>query len=242
MKKIFLIITGIFLISLASAFSICIDHTPPSASSNLVLTASENNIQLTWTAATDEPACSGISHYDIYKNNNFLISVGETNYLDSNLIDGTYIYTVYAFDLAGHNEGVGISKTITLGGGNGGTPGGGGGGGGGHDDSSYWQCGGWSKCINGTQTRVCEDLEKNLPNRTETKICFSDFVSLDYEAEMETENQETSLKKESQSFKSFFTGAVTGVTRFAKTGKGSITFVGLIVIITGLILVRRLKK
>ena len=212
MKKILLIFAlGIFLINLVSAVIICIDHTPPSAPSNLILTQSGNNIQLTWTPATDQPSCSGISHYDIYKNSAFLTSVDETNYLDIGLPDGTYTYTIYAFDLVGHNEGVGILGTIILGTttNNGGSSGGGGGGSG---LSSYWQCGEWSECIDGTQTRICENIGRNLPNRTETKSCSVDFTPLSYETK-ESEKETTELTEDNQGPKSAFskiTGAVTG--------------------------------
>lgn len=243
MKNILsLIILGIFLINLTSAVTICVDKTLPSSPSNLVLTASGNSIQLSWDSATDEPSCSGISHYEIYKNSAFLISVNETNYLDNeNIQYGTYEYTIYAFDLIGHNEGVGISKTITISapGENGGTPSGGGGGGGSSisNDVSYWQCGVWQECIEGIQTRTCIDLSKNLPNRTETKECFSDFAPLSYE---DNESETSPINQESSST-NFLTGAVIGgVTDFVKSERGMF-FVGLIVILTAFIIIRRLK-
>src|SRR5271157_5763563 len=106
------IISSILTISLISAAGqeICIDFTPPSAPSNLILTASGNNIQLSWDAATDTPSCSGIAYYEIFRNSVFLTNTNGsiTNYLDNNLQYGTYSYTVYAVDLAGHNEGIGI--------------------------------------------------------------------------------------------------------------------------------------
>ncbi|MCK4552633.1 fibronectin type III domain-containing protein [Candidatus Pacearchaeota archaeon] len=243
MKKIFLILClGIFLVNFSSAVIICIDHEPPSAPTNLILTPSGNSIQLNWDDATDEPACSGIDFYDIYKNNNFLISVEKTNYLDEDLAYGTYEYIIHAWDLAGHNEGVGISKTIILGAENGDNGNGGGGSGGSGGSSSYWQCGEWGECINGNQTRICKDISGNLPDRTETKSCTLSITPLNYKTNEENETQ--LINQESSSFTSILTGAVTGVGNFAKTGKGAISFIGLIVILTGLIIIRnyRLKK
>jgi len=182
-KQIVAIILGIFLISLTSAFSICIDHTPPSPPSNLVLTASGKNIQLTWNPATDEPACSGIDFYDIYRGFNggvlsWIANTSSTNYLDETLAYGTYEYIIHAWDLAGHNEGNGTGNSIVLKSGNGdddnGNGGSGGGGGGGSDN--LFSCGKWEECIDGTQIRICENIGRNLPNRTETRNCFPDFI------------------------------------------------------------------
>lgn len=232
MRKIFLMVFGIFLINLVSGISICIDHVSPSAPLNLILTASGNNIQLSWSPATDEPACSGISHYDIYrgKDGGDLILINDskdTNYLDENLDYGTYIYVVHAWDLAGHNEGNGASNSIILklengNNGNGGSSSGGGGSSNG-GSSSYWQCGKWSECINKTQDRVCVDLKEKSPNITETKTCFSDFIPIVYE----TNDSESNLNESTTTTGTgFLTGAVTGITKFAKSGKGvSLIFV-----------------
>ncbi len=232
MKKISLIILGIFLINLTSAAIICVDHDPPTHPSNLILTASGNEIQLTWISATDTPSCSGIDYYNIFKNSAFLTSVEETNYLDIGLEDGTYIYIIYAFDLAGH-EGNGTSNSITISAPeeNGVTPPSGGGGSSGSDDISYWQCGEWEECINGTQIRICEDISDNLPNRTETKDCFPDFVPLDYETNKENETESPNQESSSTNF---ITGAVTGVTDFAKTGKGIGLIIAFLIVALGI--------
>lgn len=245
MKKILsLLILGIFLISLISAFSICVDKTLPSAPSNLVLVASGNNIQLSWTAATDIPDCSGIDYYDIYRGkdggNLSLINYSEdTNYLDTGLSYGTYTYIIHAWDLAGHNEGTGISNSITISApgenGDNGNGNGGGGGGRGDNDISYWQCEEWSECINGTHERVCVDLEKLQSDKIETKECSADFVP--------TGNGETTQEEPLQEgFFSRITGAVVGgVTNFAKSGTGTVTLIVLIGLLTTFIVVRRYR-
>ena len=235
MRKILLIIFGIFLINLVSSIPICIDHDPPSPPSNLILTKSVGNIIITWEPATDTPNCSGISHYDIYKNSAFLISVNETNYLDIGLSGGTYIYTVYAFDLAGHNEGVGISKTITLGGDEGSNDGSprGGSGGSGSDYVSYWQCREWGECINGTQIRICEDVDADLPNRIETKICFPNFIPLDYKNKNDIQELNLNEQEEQKNLDSGITGAIIGL---GKSGLGIGLIFAIIIIVIAIII------
>lgn len=219
MKKIFLVCLGIFLISLISGFSICIDHTPPSAPSNLILTALGNNIQLTWTAATDTPNCSGIDYYEIYRgingaNLNWIANTSKLSYLDKNLVEGNYIYMIHAWDLAGHNEGNGVSNSIILQTGGGDVGGGSSGSGGGSD--TYWNCEWWGECVNETQSRICTDSSgKN--NITETRTCIPDFTPLGYS---NSGDEGLSDLKEISTAKSFLTGAVVGVTDFVKSGKG----------------------
>ncbi len=215
--KLLLLLITFILINFVLAQSFCVDFDPPSAPSNLILIVSGNDIQLSWTPATDEPACSGISHYDIYRNSVFLTSVNGTNYLDTGLSYGIYTYTIYPWDLAGH-EGTGISNSITISasGENGDNGNGNGGGGGGSSDISYWECGKWSECINKTQERVCEDIFGTKPNRTETRGCFPSFTP--FEQGNETENI-TGMTQTTN----FLTGAVTGIGNFAKSGAGALT-------------------
>ena len=85
MGKIFLILlVSIFVLggmNAAGLAQICIDLDPPSLlNSSLTLTATNNNINLNWIAATDTPDCSGIDRYDIYRgfNGEDLIQVSNT--------------------------------------------------------------------------------------------------------------------------------------------------------------------
>jgi LPXTG-motif cell wall-anchored protein len=247
MRKIFLFL-AIFLIGFVTAEQmICIDFDAPSAPSNLILSGDGNSINLNWDAATDTPNCSGISHYDIYRSTDetnfiFLSETEDTELTNGNLEYGTYSYMIHAWDLAGHNEGTGISATITLSEetGNGGNPGGNTGGGGSSiADDSEWECREWSECTNGTQERICEDILRNAVNRTETRECSPDFLA------SEQGNNIFSIGDNEIQDTGFITGAVTGVTNFAKTGKGKIIFVfaGLIAITgMGVIVVNRRKS
>ncbi len=214
---------GLFLINIVIADQeICIDFDPPSSPSNLILTESNGNIQLTWAAATDIPDCSGISHYDIYKNSAFLISVEETNYLDKDLLDGVYTYTIYPWDLAKH-EGIGISsKPITIGdNGNGGDTSGRRGGG----PSSYWECGEWSECINETQERTCVDIGGISSDRTETRDCFPEFIPTWQEPE---ENETITVTTTPSGFFATITGAVVGTLGTGGTIVASIFVIAIV--------------
>ena len=114
MKKIILFLAVVFIIGMVFAESeICVDFDAPSAPSNLALSASGNDISLSWTSATDEPNCSGIANYEIHKDGVLLGTSSVNSYSDKNVSYGTYEYSVYAVDKAGHT-GSGISKTITL--------------------------------------------------------------------------------------------------------------------------------
>ena len=243
MRKIFLIfILGIFLISLTFAFQICIDKDPPSlANSSLSWIATSNTIQLSWIPATDIPSCSGIDHYEIYRSTNgtnFLpIGNSSTNtYTDSEVSSGiTYYYMIHAFDLVGHNEAneslshsVPISLIIESGNGDGDNGGGGGGG-----SDNLFSCGKWEECIDGTQIRICENMGGNLPNRTETRSCFPDFVPLNYGTNETEEENNGEEPEETQDTTGLFSRMTGGVIGFAKSrgGKTSLIFTFTILIL-----------
>ncbi|MBU2576443.1 MAG: hypothetical protein KKF50_01855 [Nanoarchaeota archaeon] len=241
MKKIFLILVlGIFLLNSASAFSICIDKDPPSLmNSSLSLTATSGIIQLSWIPATDIPSCSGIDHYEIYRSTDgttfsFIGNSSTNTYTDSEVSSGvTYYYMIGAFDLAGNNEAdeslshsVPISLIIESGTETR-TSGGGGGSGGGIDN--FFSCGDWGECINGTQIRICVEVGGSLPDRIESRDCLPEFEPLSFEGTSSTEGI-IEDNKETQSI-GFLTGAVIGVTDFAKTGKG----IGSIIFVLGIV-------
>lgn len=97
------------------------------------------------------------------------------------------------------------------------------------NDAPYWQCGNWSECIDGIQIRMCEDLEEELPNRNETKECFLEFVPLNHKNN-EFENI-LNANQESPFLTNVLTGAVTGLSNFAKSRGGIVMFLGLVIII-----------
>ena len=235
--ELFLILITSLLINFAAAQSFCVDFDAPSAPSNLILTESNGNIQLSWDAATDIPDCSGISHYDIYRgfnggNLNWIANTPNTNYLDEgNFPGGTYTYIIHAWDLVGHWEGDGVLNTITIGiSPSPVSPGGGGG-----RSSSYWECGEWSECINETQERTCEDISRlQQVDRVETRECFPEFIPLG-----EGEEEETLITEESPAgFFATITGAVVGTL-----GTGGTIFAGMfIVAIIALVIVFGVRK
>ena len=78
-----------------------LDTTPPTAPSNVVGNAvSPTQIDLTWTASTDNDVVAG---YRVYRDGAFLVNVATTSYQDSGLNPSTsYTYNVDAVDASGN--------------------------------------------------------------------------------------------------------------------------------------------
>ena len=255
MKKLFPVfffgILFMFLmgVSLTSAISFCIDHIPPSAPSNLSAMGKVGSIVLTWLPATDSPSCSGIAEYKISRAGNEIGVVNGTtlSFTDANesLGVGTYHYTVFAVDMAGHNTGKAIIISVAIKKGNNGNfvykSGVG------HICVANWSCGNWSECVNHEQAQVCEDLNQCGYNKTNDivtrKKCGINNANNNQSVTLspETKQSETS----SRGFFSALTGAVVGVIN--KTGKTTFTiFISLILLVliiaTGIILNKRFNK
>ena len=82
-----------------------VDKTPPTTPANLTAALDENQVwvNLTWDGATDED--SGVSGYNVYRNGEFLASVGTNSYTDQTTNDKTeYTYQVSAIN-GGATEG-----------------------------------------------------------------------------------------------------------------------------------------
>jgi len=85
------------------------DTTPPSVPSGLTATpAGTSEIDLSWTASTDNPGGSGVAGYKIYRSDHGstpLTTATGTSYADVGLSPATtYTYTVTAFDQAGNES------------------------------------------------------------------------------------------------------------------------------------------
>jgi chitodextrinase len=80
------------------------DSTPPSAPSGLnAQTVSTSQINLSWSAASDD---TGILGYKVYENGELVATTNETVFSDVGLADGqTFCYTIVAFDAAGNVSG-----------------------------------------------------------------------------------------------------------------------------------------
>jgi hypothetical protein len=78
-----------------------LDEVPPTAPTNVVATTSPDvhgrNVQVTWTAATDNVRVAG---YRLFRNGLQIVQLNgiTLSYLDSNLPAGTYTYAVVAID------------------------------------------------------------------------------------------------------------------------------------------------
>lgn len=83
------------------------ETTPPSTPTGLTAVAvSTNQIELSWTASTDN---FGVSGYRIYRNGVCVGSSSTTHYVDSGLSPNTqYTYRVSAFDEAGNESGLSV--------------------------------------------------------------------------------------------------------------------------------------
>ena len=88
------------------------DTTPPSAPTNLAGTAtSPTQINLTWTASTDNV---GVTGYDIYRSSTLVGTSTLTSFSNTGLTASTqYSYTVKAFDAAGNLSSASNSVNIT---------------------------------------------------------------------------------------------------------------------------------
>ena len=88
------------------------DATPPSAPANLAATAvSGSQINLSWTASTDNV---GVLGYSISRNGAAVGASATTSYADTGLSPGTpYSYTVSAFDAAGNVSAPSAPATAT---------------------------------------------------------------------------------------------------------------------------------
>jgi hypothetical protein len=78
-----------------------IDTNAPSIPSSLTATAvSSSQINLSWTASTDNVAVTG---YQVFRDGNLIATVASTSYSNTGLVAGTnYVYTVKAVDAAGN--------------------------------------------------------------------------------------------------------------------------------------------
>src|SRR3990172_13322435 len=88
------------------------DSTSPSIPTNLVATAvSSNQIDLSWSASTDNNAVTG---YKIYRGSIYLTFVTTASSSDTGLNPSTqYCYTVSAFDAAGNESPQSSAKCVT---------------------------------------------------------------------------------------------------------------------------------
>lgn len=189
----------VFLLLLAffvSATDICVDITPPTAPASLSIADSpydaDGNVLLSWSAASDSPACSGIDHYNIYMStspDSGFVKIGQTSSLSfakNSLTNGVkYYFYITAVDkiIYNPNEGPASNTASTTigtapssgGGGGGGSRGGGGGGT--TTTTDEWNCGNWSACVNGEQTQDCTHKTIAGVIKKNTRDCVEETTS-----------------------------------------------------------------
>ncbi len=71
------------------------DVTAPSVPTNPVAVAAGANVTFTWTASTD---ASGIKHYRVFRDGNFISTDFFSPFQESGVPEGTYVYSVSAVD------------------------------------------------------------------------------------------------------------------------------------------------
>jgi len=105
------------------SFTVQADTTPPTVPTGLTATAvSSSQINLSWTASTDNV---GVTGYNIYRGGSKIATSGSTSYQDSGLTASTsYMYNVSAFDAGGNvsAQSAGASATTQASSGGGGIP------------------------------------------------------------------------------------------------------------------------
>jgi len=115
------------------AVDLCIDLVAPEAPEGL---GYQGNVELSWNEANDEPDCSGIAYYNVYRDSVFLGTSLTTSFVDIPLSDGTYVYEVIAVDRSPDlHESAPASLSVTLG--STGNPGNDNPGGGGESNTRY---------------------------------------------------------------------------------------------------------
>jgi chitodextrinase len=108
--------SGLLSSSVASSFTIATpslaDTTPPSVPTNLTATAiSSSQINLSWTASTDNVAVTG---YKVFRAGVQIGASAIASYTDIGLTTSTaYSYTVLAYDAAGNNSAQSASASAT---------------------------------------------------------------------------------------------------------------------------------
>jgi len=92
--------------------SVVLDTTPPTTPTGLMANAaSPSQVNLNWTASTDNDA---VADYRVYRNGALIASMSTTNYQDSSLSPSTtYSYTVDARDESGNVSGLSAAVAAT---------------------------------------------------------------------------------------------------------------------------------
>jgi len=107
--------------------------------------------------------------------------------------------------------------------------------------SSYWECGEWGECINGTQIRICEDISRLNTKRVETRDCFPEFIPIRQEIET---NETEGIIIQTTTSPGFF-ATITGAVIDTLEIDGIIFAITFIIILIAFILVcwyKRKKK
>ncbi len=204
MKKTLTFLVILFALPLAYAdeWPVCIDTQEPGSVTGL---SYSGNIVLIWNEAEDLPECSGIDHYEIYRNGDRVGITSGTTFSEGSLENGDYAYDVFAVD-KGDNMGEGATIDVSIG-----SSGDDGGGGGGSSGGGGGSPSGDTNDESDTEIPPSEG-EGEIESQSDAEIS----VGVD-------ENSGEGILEEEQGFLSKLLGAVTGATVGAGSmGTGSI--------------------
>lgn len=226
MKKTLLTLFILFFaLPTVIATDICLDFDGPEAPGNIDY---YDNIILTWETPNDEPDCSGIDYYKVYRDGELVGTTQNNFFADGPFENGTYFYEVFAVDLGG-NQGPGSELSATPGSSpieelN--PPNNGGGGGGGRSSNS--NCG----------DQTCDSNENCLTCPDDCGACEIPIpaVTLNNEDDSNqfSENGENGVEIDSQgNLLDAITGAVTAGTG---AGSGSIIAWLFVLVVLGIVI------
>ncbi len=97
--------------SSAASLSTLPDTQPPSTPSGVTATVSGQNVQLSWTASTDNV---GVTGYVVYRGGTQVATVATTAFTDANVTVGSYAYMVAAEDAAGNVSSQSTATNVTV--------------------------------------------------------------------------------------------------------------------------------
>lgn len=88
------------------------DETPPTAPVLTVMQVSRDGVHLAWSESYDD---EGVDYYKLYRDNNALTKVSDTQYTDKEIVAGLeYEYYVVAYDEAGNRSSKSVKQKVKI--------------------------------------------------------------------------------------------------------------------------------
>ncbi len=158
------------------------DTTPPIISNVINWSITNQSAKINWT--TDESSNTSVNYGTSLSLGTFS-STDDSVLIHSRTLSSLINFTIYFYNVTSCSSGgcntsgpynfTTIQNTAVQDSGNNNGNGGGGGGGGSTTTpacESSWYCDLWSKCVDGSQSRICDDINGCVPTKTETQSCI----------------------------------------------------------------------